>query len=160
MLTFGSDEFNQIISFDWRKFKQFQPYHNTLKIYVQYFTNKYYACVVQKHFNNVLAIYKLECRNVYSIGSKNGQVVRQRLPLVIDPWYHNVITNVPKGKKSLCGTYPFKKVNFVYWQCEINGFSTTYNLQQKDTKAISINLVTELTKACIFWSQISPVWTW
>jgi len=69
MLTFGSHEFHQIISIDGCNFKQFQPNQNTLKINVQYFTNKYCACVVQKHFNNVLAIYKLECENVYNIGS-------------------------------------------------------------------------------------------
>jgi hypothetical protein len=79
MLTFGRDEFNQIISLDLCNFKQFQPNHNTLNINIQYFTNKYCACVVQKHFNNVLTFYKLECRNVYSIGSKKCQVVRQRL---------------------------------------------------------------------------------
>jgi len=79
MLTFGNDEFNQIIFPDRCNLKQFQPNHNTLKIHVQYFTNKYSACVVQKHFNNLLAICKLECKNVYNIGSKKCQVVRQRL---------------------------------------------------------------------------------
>ncbi len=157
MLDFGSDEFNQIISFDWCNFKEFQPNHNTLNIHVQYFTNKYCACVVQKHFNNVLAIYKLECKNIYNIGSKKCQVVRQRLWLVMWPMIPQCHNKCAQRQKTWFGTYPFKKVNFVYWQCEINVFSTTYNLQQKDTKAININLVTELTKGCIFWSQISPV---
>jgi len=83
MLTFGSDEFNQIISPNRCNLKQFQPNHNTLKIHVQYFTNKCCACVVQKHFNDVLAIHKLECKSVYNIGSKKCQVVRQRLRLVM-----------------------------------------------------------------------------
>jgi hypothetical protein len=33
----------------------------------------------------VLAIYKLECENVYNIRSKKCQVVKQRLPLVMWP---------------------------------------------------------------------------
>ncbi len=160
MLTFGNDEFNQIIFPDRCNLKQFQPNHNTLKIHVQYFTNKYCACVVQKHFNNLLAICKLECKNVYNIGSKKCQVVRQRLWLLMWPMIPQCHNKCAQRQKNWFDTYPFKKVNFVYWQCEINVFSTTYNLQQKDTKAININLVTELTKGCIFWSQISPVWTW
>jgi len=113
-----------------------------------------------KHFNNVLTIYKLECKNVYNIGSKKCQVVKQRLRLVMWPMIPHCHNKCAQRQTNWFGTYPFKKVNFVYWQCEINVFSTTYNLQQKDTKAININLVTELTKGCIFWSQISPVWTW
>jgi hypothetical protein len=54
-------------------------------MHVQYFTNKYCAYVVQKHFNNVLAIHNLECKNVYNIGSKKCQVVKQRLPLIMRP---------------------------------------------------------------------------
>jgi hypothetical protein len=39
--------------------------------------------MVPKHFNNVLRMQKLKCKNVYSIGSKKCQVVTQRLPLVM-----------------------------------------------------------------------------
>jgi hypothetical protein len=100
---FGSDEFNQIISFHWCKFKQFQPNHNTIKIYFQYFTNKYCACVVQKYFNNVLAISKLECKNIYSIGCKKCQVVRQKLRLVMWPMIPQCQNkNCPKAKKLIC----------------------------------------------------------
>ncbi len=58
-----------------------QPKHNTLNIHVQYFTNKYCVFVVKKHFNNELVIYKLKCKNVYSIMSNKCQVVRQ------SPWF-------------------------------------------------------------------------
>jgi len=67
--------------FAWCNFLKIKPKHNILKIHVQYFTNKYCVFVVQKHFNNEFMIYKLKCKNVYSIRSNKCQVVKQ------SPWF-------------------------------------------------------------------------